>query len=56
MSDRKEIEMKCIVCKKKYNSLQETIKEGKLRGCKVVNVYCSPKCRKVMENKIKNIE
>jgi len=54
--NKEEIEMTCVVCNKKYNSQQETIQEGSFKGCKVIDAYCSDKCRKIMENKLKTLE
>jgi len=48
--------MNCIVCKKEFDSTREIIKEGVLKGCTVVDVYCSKKCRKELETKIKNYD
>jgi len=43
----------CIICKKEFNSLQETIKSGKLKGFKVINCFCSQKCRNEFRKKIR---
>lgn len=48
--------MKCIVCKKEFDSTREIIKEGVLKGCEVVDVYCSEKCKKELETKIKDYD
>jgi len=49
MENQKVRKTKCIICKKEFNSLQKTIKDGKLKGCEVVNCYCSQKCKDVFE-------
>lgn len=50
------LNMDCIVCKKNFDSEKTIIKEGKLKGCKVVNVYCSDKCREEMDKRIRELD
>lgn len=44
----------CANCGKKVRKEFYIIEEGILKGTKVMSLYCNGKCRKIVENKIKN--